>query len=87
MAIDCELNPTQENLQEKREDEERFWISTKNINLEENKKLVTIIIKDINNNPPVFDLIGPVTVGFPAREIAYVLRPQSLITVHVCSRG
>lgn len=87
MAIDCVSKPTQENLREEREDEERFWISTKNINLEENKKLVTIIIRDINNNAPVFDLIGPVTVGFPAKEIAYVLRPQSLITVHVCNHS
>lgn len=87
MAIDCVATPTQENLREEEESEERFWISTKNINLEENKKLVTVIIRDINNNPPVFHPIGPVTVGFPAKEIAYVLRPQSLITVNVCIYG
>lgn len=45
--------------------------------------ILTFIIDDVNDNPPVFDQGEKLVVGYPTKELAQQMAPPYLTQVHV----
>ncbi|KAK4878955.1 hypothetical protein RN001_007101 [Aquatica leii] len=66
-----------------KEENDRHWLYLpKSIPRDPSTLLVSVVVKDVNNHPPVFDVGNKLTVGYPIKSLINELSPPYLVQVH-----